>query len=123
MRIHPQFNHLSDEYLFSNIAQRVNEYKNDNPTASIIHLGIGDATRPLSPAVTHAMERAAGEMGRAETFRGYAGEQGYLFLRQAVSRYYASRGMDMSPEETVISDGAKSDIGNFQELFQPTALS
>ena len=84
MKINKNFLNLQDSYLFSTIAKRVNDYKTANPEKNIIRLGIGDVTLPLAPIVVEAMQRAAGEMGNAKTFRGYGEEQGYSFLRQAV---------------------------------------
>lgn len=109
---------LPGSYLFSEIARRVNQFKEENPTADIIRLGIGDVTRPLSAAVVEAMKKAAAEMGQTETFRGYGPEQGYAFLSQAIIDHdFTPRGVKMSPDEVFISDGAKSDTANFQELF------
>ncbi len=117
MRINPGFLNLQDRYLFALIGQKVREYKGQHPDQDIISLGIGDVTLPLSPAVVAAMQQAAAEMGRAETFRGYGEEQGYAFLRQAICRYYAQKGVDLLQTEVFVSDGAKSDLGNILDLF------
>jgi len=109
---------LPGSYLFSEIARRVNQFKKDNPDADIIRLGIGDVTRPLPAAVVEAMKKAVEEMGRAETFRGYGPEQGYEFLRaKIVENDFRSRGVELAIDEVFISDGAKTDTANFQELF------
>lgn len=109
---------LPGSYLFSEIARRINQFKQENPSADIIRLGIGDVTRPLSPAVIEAMKAAVEEMGHAETFRGYGPEQGYEFLSQAIIDHdFTPRGVKLSTDEVFISDGAKSDTANFQELF------
>ena len=108
---------LKDSYLFTDIASRVAAYAKAHPDADIIRLGIGDVTLPLAPTVTDAMKRAADEMGRMETFRGYGPEQGYPFLREAISRYYASHGVRVGADEILVSDGAKSDLGNILDLF------
>jgi len=109
---------LPGSYLFSEIARRVTQFKNENPHADIIRLGIGDVTRPLPPAVIEAMKKAVDEMGFAETFRGYGPEQGYDFLiEKIIENDYKSRGVDFSLDEVYISDGAKSDTANFQEIF------
>lgn len=109
---------LPGSYLFSEIARRVNEFKGQNPDADIIRLGIGDVTKPLAPAVVEAMKKAVDEMGNAESFRGYGPEQGYDFLiEQIVANDYAPRGIQLGMDEVFISDGAKSDTANFQELF------
>jgi LL-diaminopimelate aminotransferase len=117
MKICPGFLNLKDRYLFTLIAQKVREYEEQNPKQEIIRLGIGDVTLPLSSVVVSAMQQAVGEMGRAETFRGYGDEQGYGFLRQAVCRYYASKGVELAHTEVFIGDGAKSDLGNILDIF------
>ncbi len=109
---------LPGSYLFSEIARRVNKFKNENPDADIIRLGIGDVTRPLPPAVVEAMRHAVEEMGRAESFRGYGPEQGYDFLREKIiENDFRPRGIDLALDEVYVSDGAKSDTANFQEVF------
>ncbi|MCB8816981.1 LL-diaminopimelate aminotransferase [Desulfosporosinus shakirovi] len=109
---------LPGSYLFSEIARRVTQFKNENPDADIIRLGIGDVTRPLPPAVIEAMKKAVDEMGKAETFRGYGPEQGYDFLiEKIIENDYKTRGVDFSLDEVYVSDGAKSDTANFQEIF------
>lgn len=109
---------LPHHYLFAEVRKRVEEYKRENPKVELIQLGIGDVTLPLVPAVVKAMHKAVEEMGRKETFRGYGGSQGYEFLRNAIAENdYKKRGCDISEDEIFISDGAKSDIGNLQEIF------
>lgn len=109
---------LPGSYLFSEIAHRVNQFKQENPSADIIRLGIGDVTRPLPAAVVEAMKKAVEEMGQAESFRGYGPEQGYEFLSQKIIDHdFTPRGVQLSTDEVFISDGAKSDTANFQELF------
>ena len=109
---------LPGSYLFSEIARRVNQFKTENPDADIIRLGIGDVTRPLPPAVIEAMKKAVDEMGRAETFRGYGPEQGYNFLIESIiENDYKPRGVSLEIDEVYVSDGAKSDTANFQEVF------
>ena len=109
---------LQGNYLFSTIAKKVTAYQKENPEAEIIRLGIGDVTQPLAPAILKALHKAVEEMGNVETFRGYAPEQGYEFLRNVISEQdYRARGCEISPEEIFISDGAKSDCGNIQEIF------
>jgi len=117
MNINQNYKNLKESYLFSTIAKKVNEYKNQNPDADVIRLGIGDVTLPLVPAVISAMQKAVSEMGDASTFRGYGEEQGYLFLRQAVCGYYARKNVKLSETEVFISDGAKSDIANILDIF------
>ncbi|MDX9873129.1 MAG: LL-diaminopimelate aminotransferase [Clostridia bacterium] len=109
---------LPGSYLFSEIARRISKFKEDNPQADIIRLGIGDATRPLAPAVTEAMKKAVEEMGTDAGFRGYGPEQGYDFLREAIVKSdFKSRGVDIAADEVFVSDGAKNDTANIQELF------
>lgn len=109
---------LQGSYLFSTIAKRVREYKQAHPQANVISLGIGDVSQPLVPAVVAALETASQEMGKAETFHGYGPEQGYGFLREAIATHdYQARHIDVSADEIFVSDGAKSDVANFQELF------
>ncbi len=116
--INDNFIILSETYLFSEIARKVTAYKEANPTANIIRLGIGDVTRPLAPAVVKALHSAVDEMGQAATFRGYGPEQGYDFLRQTIVNHdFASRGIEISPDEIFVSDGAKSDTGNFGDIL------
>jgi len=109
---------LPGSYLFSEIARRVNQFKAENPQADIIRMGIGDVTRPLAPAVIEAMHKAVDEMSRQETFRGYGPEQGYEFLAQKIiENDFLPRGVKLDVDEVFISDGAKTDTANFQELF------
>lgn len=109
---------LPGSYLFSEIARRINEFKAENPNADIIRMGIGDVTRPLPPAVVEAMKKAVDEMGRPETFRGYGPEQGYDFLsRLIIENDLAPLGVSLGTDEVFVSDGAKTDVANFQELF------
>ncbi|MEJ8543586.1 LL-diaminopimelate aminotransferase [Methanothermobacter wolfeii] len=109
---------LKSSYIFSEINRRVEEFQTRNPDADIIRMGIGDVTRPLPGAVVEAFHRAVDEMAGEETFRGYGPEQGYPFLREAIAENdYASRGVDVTPDEIFISDGAKCDTGNIQEIF------
>lgn len=113
---------LQGSYLFSTIAKRVSAYKAAHPQAQVISLGIGDVSQPLVPAVVEALHRASEEMGNKDTFRGYGPEQGYLFLREAISQHdYQAKNIKISAEEIFISDGAKSDVANFQELFSAEA--
>lgn len=114
---------LQGSYLFSTIAKRVREYKETHPQANVISLGIGDVSQPLVPAVVDALEQASREMGQAETFRGYGPEQGYTFLREVIARHdYQARNLDICADEIFVSDGAKSDVANFQELFAQNSV-
>lgn len=112
------YSELQGNYLFREVGTRVTKFQKEHLEADIIRMGIGDVTRPLVPAVIAAMHKAVEEMGHAETFRGYGPDFGYDFLREAiVRRDYASRGIDVTIDEVFVSDGAKCDVGNIQELF------
>ena len=116
--LNENFLKLQKNYLFADIAQKVNAYKETHPKAQIIRLGIGDVTRPLAPAVIQALHKAVDEMGSAETFRGYGPEHGYEFLRRAiVDNDFAPRGITLDTDEIFINDGAKSDTGNFGDIL------
>lgn len=117
-QVNDNYQKLPGSYLFSTIAKKVAAYSAAHPERGIIRLGIGDVTQPLVPAVIQAMHRAVDEMGAAETFHGYAPDLGYEFLRNAIAENdYHARGCDISADEIFVSDGAKSDSGNIQELF------
>ena len=118
MKINDHYMNLASNYLFADIAKKVQAFKAENPEADVISLGIGDVTQPLCPAVVEALHKAADEMGQSATFRGYGPERGYDFLRNAIVEHdYRSRGIDIDADEVFVSDGAKSDTGNFQELL------
>ncbi|MEE8721541.1 MAG: LL-diaminopimelate aminotransferase [Eggerthellaceae bacterium] len=109
---------LPGSYLFSEIARRTAAYQEEHPDVKLIKMGIGDVTRPLAPAVIDAMHQAVDDMAHAETFHGYGPEQGYAFLREAiVAGDFASRGVDIAPDEVFVSDGAKSDTGNIGDIL------
>ena len=117
MKINENYNNIAESYLFSTVAKKVEDFVCKNPDKKIIRLGIGDVTKPLCPAVIDALHSAVEEMGKAETFHGYGPEQGYEFLRSAICGYYAKKGVKLATDEIFVSDGAKSDIGNFLDLF------
>ena len=109
---------LPGSYLFSTIGKKVKAYKEANPQANVISLGIGDVTQPLAPAIIEALHKSVDEMGDAATFHGYAPDLGYEFLRSAIAKNdYKDRGCDIEADEIFVSDGAKSDSGNIQEIF------
>ena len=117
--VNDHFLKLSNNYLFADIAKKVNAFKVMHPKADVISLGIGDVTQPLCTAVTEAMHRAVDELGTAEGFRGYGPEQGYDFLREAILKNdFLPRGIHLDIDEIFINDGAKSDTGNIQELIR-----
>ena len=109
---------LPGSYLFSTIARKVAAYQEANPDVQIVRLGIGDVTQPLAPAIIDALHKSVDEMAHAETFHGYAPDLGYEFLRSAIVKNdYEARGCQISADEIFVSDGAKSDSGNIQEIF------
>ena len=117
-----EYGKLRGSYLFYEMDKRTNAYREAHPAAELIKMGIGDVTQPLVPSVIRAMHRAVEEMGAAETFHGYPPAFGYDFLIEAIlKRDYLSRGVELSPDEIFVSDGAKCDVGNFQELFSRDA--
>ena len=117
-KVNEHYGKLAGSYLFSRIGKQVREYQESHPHSSIIRLGIGDVTLPIAPAVIEALHAAVDEMSRPESFRGYAPDLGYEFLRNTISlKDYRERGCDITPDEIFISDGAKCDCGNIQEIF------
>lgn len=117
--INEHFLKLQKNYLFADIAKKVNAFKATHPKANVISLGIGDVTQPLCPAVIEAMHKAVDEMANKATFHGYGPEQGYLFLREAIVKNdFLARGIHLDPSEIFINDGAKSDTGNIGELVR-----
>ena len=117
-KINENYLKLPGSYLFSTIGKKVKEYKSANPDREVISLGIGDVTQPLAPAIIDALHGAVDEMSKAETFKGYAPDLGYEFLRKAiVENDYKKRGADIRTDEVFISDGAKSDSGNIGDIF------
>lgn len=110
---------LPGSYLFSTVAKKTRAYQNEHPDAQLIRMGIGDVTQPLPPAVIEALHKAVDEQASGATFRGYAPDLGYDFLRAAIAENdYRARGCDIADDEIFVSDGAKSDSGNIQEIFE-----
>ena len=123
-RANENYQKLPGDYLFSEIAARVSAYcaKNPDKAERIVRLGIGDVTQPLVPCVVEALHEAVDEMGDAATFRGYAPDLGYEFLRSAIAENdFAARGASIDADEVFVSDGAKSDCANIQEIFSADA--
>lgn len=117
-KINDNYLKLPGSYLFSTIGKKVNAFTEANPDKSIIRLGIGDVTQPLAPEIIDSLHNAVDEMGNAATFHGYAPDLGYEFLRSAMAKNdYQARGCDIAADEVFISDGAKCDSGNIQEIF------
>lgn len=117
--VNEHFLKLPNNYLFADIAKKVNAFKVSHPKADVISLGIGDVTQPLCPAVIEAMHKAVDEMASKDSFRGYGPEQGYQFMRDAIVKNdFVARGIHLEASEIFVNDGAKSDTGNFQELVR-----
>lgn len=118
VRANENYLKLPGSYLFTEVGRKVREYKARHPEADVISLGIGDVTQPIAPSVIDALHKAVDEMGRPETFRGYAPDLGYEFLRSAIAeKDFMARGCDISADEILVSDGAKCDCSNIQEIF------
>ena len=117
IRINENFNNIKETYLFSEIGARVRKYVAENPDKEVIRMGIGDVTLPLPTPVVDAMVKASKEMGVKETFRGYPPEYGHDFLREKIASHYASLGGDIKADAIFVSDGAKSDLGNFIDIL------
>lgn len=120
LKINKNYLNLEESYLFSNIAHKVSKYKINNPDKKVISLGIGDVVMPLTTPVIEAIKSAANDMASKETFKGYGPEQGYLFLREEIQKYYKEFGVELHIDEIFISDGAKSDLGNILNIFSNT---
>ena len=117
--VNDHFLKLPDNYLFADIAKKVNAFRTTHPKADVISLGIGDVTRPLAQAVVEAIHRTADELATTAGFHGYGPEQGYDFLREAILKNdFLPRGIHLDVKEIFINDGAKSDTGNIQELVR-----
>lgn len=117
-KVNEDYLKLPGSYLFSNIAKKVSAFAEENPDKKIIRLGIGDVTQPLCPAVIEALHSAVDEMASADTFKGYAPDLGYAFLRDTiVEKAFKPLGAEVYADEVFVSDGAKSDSGNIQEIF------
>ncbi len=117
-KVNENYLKIQGNYLFSTIARKVNEFSAQNPDKEVIRLGIGDVTQPLAPVLVQALQDAVTEMASADTFRGYAPDLGYEFLRKAIAENdYQARGCQIDADEIFVSDGAKCDCGNIQEIF------
>jgi len=117
MKVNRNFDNLVPNYLFAEIAKRVNEYCSANPDKKVIKLGIGDVTLPLPKIAVEALKKGANDLGNKDTFKGYPDYEGYEFVRKAVSDYYNTFGVKVDPSEILITDGAKSDSGNIGDIF------
>lgn len=121
MKLNKNYSKLKESYLFAEVANRAAAYAAKHPSAEIIKLGIGDVTLPICRAAVEAGKRAADEMGRAETFRGYGPYEGYDFLREKIADYYAQRKVKLELSEVFVSEGAKSDVSGILDLFDEDA--
>ena len=122
-KVNQDYLKLPGSYLFSTVARKQREYQAAHPEAEIIKLSIGDVTQPLAPAIVEALHGAVDEMAHAETFHGYAPDLGYEFLRSAMAKNdYQAKGCDINADEIFISDGAKEDCGNIQEIFSKDSI-
>ena len=110
---------LQDSYLFARIAEKTGAYLEVNPGQRLLRMGIGDVSQPLCPAVIAALHAAVEDQAAKDTFRGYLPECGAPFLREAIARHYASRGVSLSPEEVFVSSGASDELGHILDLFDP----
>ena len=118
IKVNENYLKLQASYLFSDIGKRVSEFQSANPKMEIIKLGIGDVTRALPKVCIEAFHKAVDEMASETSFRGYGPEQGYGFLRRKIAdNDFRARGADIAPDEIFVSDGAKCDTGNIQEIF------
>lgn len=118
VNVNEYYSNIQNNYLFVEIARRVDEFQKENPEADLIKMGIGDVTRPLTKTVIKAFHDAVDEMADADTFRGYGPEQGYDFLiEDIIENDFKTLGIELKNSEVFVSDGAKCDTGNFQELF------
>lgn len=117
MKVNKNFDNLVPNYLFADIAKRVNDYCKANPDKKVIKLGIGDVTLPIPKIAVDAMKKGAEDLGNKETFKGYPDYEGYEFVRKAVADYYSTFGVNIDPSEVLITDGAKSDSANIQDIF------
>ena len=117
-KINDNYLKLPGSYLFSTVAKKAAAFTAANPDKKVIKLSIGDVTQPLAPAIIDALHKSVDEMAHADTFRGYAPDLGYEFLRSTIAENdYKSRGCDISADEIFVSDGAKSDSGNIGDIF------
>nr|WP_024838346.1 LL-diaminopimelate aminotransferase [Clostridium sp. 12(A)] len=123
VKVNENYLKFPGSYLFSTIAKKVKAYIEANPDKKVIRLGIGDVTMPLAPSIVDALHGAVEEMGNAETFHGYAPDLGYSFLRETIAKEdYIKRGCQIEADEIFVSDGAKSDCGNIQEIFDESCI-
>src|SRR5574344_887078 len=123
IRVNEHYLKIQASDLFTEIAHRISAYQSAHPDAKIIRLGIGDVTEPLAPAVIAAMQKAVVDQGDRATFHGYGPEQGYTFLREAIAEHdFTAHGVDIAADEIFVSDGAKCDTANIQELFGPKLI-
>lgn len=117
MKVNANFDNLVPNYLFADVARKTNEYIAANPDKPVIRMGIGDVTLPLCKAAVDALKKGAEDLAHKESFKGYPDYEGYDFVREAISNYYKSFGVDVGADEILVTDGAKSDSANLQDIF------
>lgn len=117
MKINANFDQLVPNYLFADVARKTNEYIAKNPDKKVIRMGIGDVTLPLPQVAVEALKKGAEDLAHKESFKGYPDYEGYDFVREAISKYYASFGVTVGADEILVTDGAKSDSANISDIF------
>lgn len=122
MKINHNFDNLVPNYLFADIAKKSSTYAEAHPDKPLIRMGIGDVTRPLPKVAVDALKKGADDLGHIETFKGYPDYEGYAFVREAISNYYKSFGVTVSPDEILVTDGAKGDSANLAEIFSEDSV-
>ena len=117
MKVNANFDNLVPNYLFADVARKTNEYIAAHPDKPVIRMGIGDVTLPLCKAAVDALKKGAEDLAHKESFKGYPDYEGYDFVREAISNYYKSFGVEVGADEILVTDGAKSDSANLQDIF------
>ena len=116
-RINKNYDKLAAGYLFPEIARRTNAFLGDNEGVEVLRLGIGDTTEPIVPAVLEGLHQGVESLGKVESYSGYGPSEGVTPLREGLARAYGELGLNLSPDEFFVSDGAKSDSANIQSIF------
>lgn len=122
MKINHNFDNLVPNYLFADIAKKSSEYAAAHPDKPLIRMGIGDVTLPLPKVAVDALKKGAEDLAHKESFKGYPDYEGYDFVREAISKYYASFGVTVSADEILVTDGAKGDSANLSEIFSQDSV-
>ena len=116
-KINENYLKLSAGYLFPEIGRRVQAFLSENPNATVLKLGIGNTTEPLTPEVLKGLHLGVDKLSKTETYTGYGNEQGDVRLRKAMADAYQKLNVNLELDEIFISDGAKPDSGNIQSIF------